>query len=385
MAPYNPNDPYGIGSYYGGDFSPNTPEQAAKAVADQNAVNNYYNTVNGRPTQPTPVKPPGGGGGGGGGGGNDEVKAGPSAAEIASEAYYNNQTRLANEAAAAEKLEKQTSARQYLKTLLTQYNMGSLAGQIEGLIQQSTNQDFLAEKVRETNEYKARFKGLLALQGRGNTDVRNEAEYLDLETEYRSAFNEAGLRNYLGTDGSQSEYDSIAELVGDYSVSVEEVKARIGDAQRVVADTPQEVRDSLQQYYNIDPLLMVEYTLDPARSQNKINSIANAAIVGGYAAKSGLQVDRFGSELVGDLAGDTDIAQEALNTRIQQGTALRDATKRLAQIEKSDLSDTEAFISASNVDAKAKKKVEGLQSRERARFSGSSAFDTRSLTNIKKI
>ena len=292
--------------------------------------------------------------------------------------YYENK-------AASEKLERETSARQYLKTLLTQYNMGSLAGQIEGLILQSTNQDFLAEKVRETNEYKARFKGLLALQGRGNTDVRNEAEYLDLETEYRSAFNEAGLRNYLGTDGSQSEYDSIAELVGDYSVSVEEVRARIGDAQRVVADTPQEVRDSLQQYYNIDPLLMVEYTLDPTRSQNKINSIANAAIVGGYAAKSGLQVDRFGSELVGDLAGDTDIAQEALNTRIQQGTALRDATKRLAQIEKSDLSDTEAFTSASNVDAKAKKKVEGLQSRERARFSGSSAFDTKSLTNIKKI
>ena len=312
-------------------------------------------------------------------------KPGRSAADIAAEAYYLNQIRLANEAAAAKKLSEQRSARAFLNTLLTQYNMGSLAGQVEAMIQDSTNQDYLAEKIRQTGEYKTRFKGLVALQARGNTDVRNEAEYLNLETSYRSAFNEAGLRDYLGTDGSQSEYDSIAELVGDYSVSVEEVKARIGDAQRVVADTPQEVRDSLQQYYNIDPLTMVEYTLDPARSQNKINSIANAAIVGGYASRAGLNLDVTGSEFVGDLAGDTDIDLEPLNLNVQRGAALRDATKRLAQIEKSDLSDTESLTASMGADATAQKKVRGLQSRERARFSGSSAFDTKSLTNIKKI
>ena len=287
--------------------------------------------------------------------------------------------------AADEKLEKQTSAREYLRTLLTQYNMGSLAGQIEGLIQESTNQDFLAEKVRQTNEYKARFKGLLALQGRGNTDVRNEAEYLNLETEYRSAFRDAGLRNYLGTDGSQSEYDSIADLVGKYSVSVEEVKSRIGDAQRVVADTPQEVRDSLQKFYNIDPLTLVEYSLDPARTQNKINSLANAAIVGGYAARGGLNIDVTGAEFIGDLAGDSDIALQPLNTEVQRGAALRDATKRLADIEKSELSDTESLTASMGADAKAQKKVEGLQSRERARFSGSGAFNTGSLKGGRRV
>jgi hypothetical protein len=286
---------------------------------------------------------------------------------------------------AERRADEAVSAKAFLKVLLTQYNMGSLAGQIDALVKQSTNQDFLAEKVRETNEYKARFKGLLALQGRGNTDVRNEAEYLDLETDYRSAFNEAGLRDYLGTDGSQGEYDSIAELVGDYSVSVEEVKARIGDAQRVVADTPQEVRDSLQQYYNIDPLTMVEYSLDPARTQNKINSLANAAIVGGYASRAGLDLDVTGSELIGDLAGESDIDLEPLNLNVQRGAALRDATKRLANIEKSELSDTEALTASMGADATAQKKVKGLQSRERARFSGTSAFNPKSLLNSRKI
>ena len=296
----------------------------------------------------------------------------------AEETYYANK-------AADDKAEKQTSAREYLRTLLSQYNMGSLAGQIEALIQESTNQDFLAEKVRQTSEYKARFKGLIALQGRGNTDVRNEGEYLNLETEYRSAFRDAGLRNYLGTDGSQSEYDSIADLVGKYSVSVDEVKSRIGDAQRVVADTPQEVRDSLQKFYNIDPLTLVEYSLDPARTQNKINSLANAAIVGGYAARGGLNIDVTGAEFIGDLAGDSDIALQPLNTEVQRGAALRDATKRLANIEKLELSDTESLTASMGADAKAQKKVEGLQSRERARFSGTGAFGSSSLGRTNKV
>ena len=292
--------------------------------------------------------------------------------------YYENK-------AASELLEKQTSARSYLKTLLTQYNMQSLAGQIEGLILQSTNQDFLAEKVRETNEYKARFKGLVALQSRGNTDVRNEAEYLNLETQYRSAFNQAGLRDYLGADGSQGEYDSIAELVGDYSVSVEEVKSRIGDAQRVVADTPQEVRDSLQRFYNIDATSLVEYALDPVRAQNKINTLANAAIVGGYGEMADLDIEVGAAESISALAGDEDINLEALNRQLVAGSEVRDATSRLANIDRMELSDSEALLASMDADATAKKKVKGLQSRERARFGGSSGFNKESLKNVNTI
>jgi hypothetical protein len=277
------------------------------------------------------------------------------------------------------------SAKAFLKVLLTQYNMGSLAGQIDALVKQSTNQDFLAEKVRETNEYKARFKGLLALQGRGNTDVRNEAEYLDLETDYRSAFNEAGLRDYLGTDGSQSEYDSIAELVGDFSVSVEEVKSRIGDAQRVVADTPQEVRDSLQRFYNIDATSLVEYTLDPVRNQNKINTLANAAIVGGYGDIAGLDLDIEAAETVSSFANDEDLNLNVLNKQLVAGADVRDATSRLANIDRMELSDSEALLASMDADATAKKKVKGLQSRERARFGGSSGFNRESLKSVNTI
>ena len=305
--------------------------------------------------------------------------------ESAEDIFFKNEETRAVEAAKAERLERQTSARAFLNTLLTQYNMGSLAGQVEALILKSTNQDFLAEEVRKTNEYKTRFKGLVALQARGNTDVRNEAEYLDLETNYRSAFNEAGLRNYLGADGSQSEYDSIAELVGDFSVSVEEVKSRIGDAQRVVADTPQEVRDSLQRFYNIDSTALVEYALDPTRSQDKINTLANAAIVGGYGDIAGLDLDIEAAETVSSFANDEDLNLNALNKQLVAGADVRDTTARLANIDRMELSDSEALLASMDADATAKKKVKGLQSRERARFGGSSGFNRESLKNVNTI
>jgi len=309
----------------------------------------------------------------------------PKVAESAEDIFFRNEETRAAAAAKAEKLSKQRSAKAFLRTLLTQYNMGSLAGQIETMVQDSTNQDYLAEKVRQTSEYKARFKGLVALQARGNTDVRNEAEYLNLETDYRSAFNEAGLRDYLGADGSQSEYDSIAELVGDYSVSVEEVRGRIGDAQRVVADTPQEVRNSLQRFYDIDATSLVEYALDPIRSQNKINTLANAAIVGGFGEIAGLDLDVAAAESVSGLANNQDINMNALNRDLVKGVEVRDATSRLANIDRMELSDSEALLASMESDAKAQKKVKGMQSRERARFGGSSGFNKDSLKNVNTI
>jgi len=346
---------------------------SASSTAVHNARQNIYNTT---PVTAPTVEPETGPGPGPG-----PAAAVESAADKARREYYES---LAADRI-AQREEQKTSARGFLRTLLTQYNMQSLAGQIESLIQQSTNQDFLAEKVRETAEYKTRFKGLLDLQARGITDVRNEGEYLDLETNYRRVFREAGLVNYLGVSGSQGEYNSIADLVGKFSLSVNEVQDRVLDAQRVVADTPQEVRDSLQRFYNVDPATLVEYALDPTRTQNKINQLANTAIVGGYASRAGLNLDVGGAESIASLSGSSDINVERFTVDAAAGRAIRDSTKRLANIEKSTLSDTESLTASMGVDAEAKKKVTTLQSRERARFGGTSAIGSTTLSNARTI
>ena len=305
-----------------------------------------------------------------------------SAADRARRLYYENlETERVNQ-----RNEEVRSAKAFLRSILEQYNLGSLADSIESIVGETTNRDVIAERLRQTEAYKTRFKGLTALQQRGITDVANEGDYLRLETQYREVFRDAGLQSFLGPAGSQSEYDAIARLAGDFSISVNEVKDRVSDAQRVVANTPQEVRDSLQKFYNVDPATLVSYVLDPTRTSTEINRRANAAMVGGYATRAGLDFGAGVSERVGEFLGrGDDLTASVLEPQITEIADVQRSTKRLAEIEKGVLSAEESALSTLDLDIEAKEKVRGLQSRERARFGGTSALTSASLSRGKVI
>lgn len=288
---------------------------------------------------------------------------------------------------AEEKRQAREGAKAYLSDILNQYGLGSLAGNIESLIGEwGTNVNVIAERLRQTEPYKQRFKGMLTLQQKGIPDIRNEAEYLNLESQYRQVFREAGLRDYLGTSGTQAEYDNIAKLVGDFSLSVNEVRDRVTDAQRVVAETPQEVRDSLQRYYNVDPATLTSYVLDPQRTTGEIQRRANAAIVGGYATRAGLEFGAGVSERIGELlGGERDIMGTQIEPQLTQIAGVQKSTERLAQLERDTLSAEETALAQLDLDAASKAKVKGLQSRERARFGGTSGVTTGSLARTPGI
>ena len=240
----------------------------------------------------------------------------------------------------------------------------------------------IMSRIKDTEQYKQRFKGLLTLRQKGITDIPDEGSYLAFERQYRQAFREAGLRDYLGESGSQAEYDAIAKLVGDYSVSVDEVRERITDAQRVVADTPQEVRDSLQRFYGIDPNLLTQYVLDPTRTTTEIQRRANAAIVGGYAQRAGLEFGAGVSERIGEfLGGERDIQGTQIEPQLTEIADIQRSTQRLAEIEQGDLSAETSALSALNLDQGARERVRTLQSRERARFGGRSGITTGTLSS----
>lgn len=273
------------------------------------------------------------------------------------------------------------AASAWLKNLLSQYGMGELTGQADSLIQQwGPNTDVIALKLKDTQQYKDRFKGLLALQAKGVNDVLNEAKYIELESNYRAVFREAGIQSYIGDAGSTTERDAIARLVGDYSVSVDEVRTRVSDAQRVVADTAPEVRDALQRYYNVSASDLVAFTLDPSRAKNRINEIANAAMIGGYAQRAGLDADVTAAERIAALSGANDVQLQALTPQLGVARQVADATQRLANIESTDLTDSDILLSEFDLDQDAEKKIRGLQSRERARFSGRSAVTADTLS-----
>ena len=310
--------------------------------------------------------PPPGGGGGGGDGVSEEEKA-----------YWRLRSQMLEE----ERRQAREGARAFLRGLLETYGLGSLAGEVERLVGETTNELVIAQRLRETQQYKDRFKGLLNLQQRGIPDIRNEAEYLDLESNYRQVFREAGLRDYLGTAGTQPEYDAIARLVGDFSVSVNEVRDRVTDAQRVVADTPQEVRDSLQRFYGIDPSLLTQYVLDPTRTTGEIQRRANAAIIGGYAQRAGLEFGAGISERIGEfLGGERDITGTQVEPQLTEIADIQRTTQRLAEIEQGTLSAETSALAALDLDREARERVRTLQSRERARFGGRSGITTGTLS-----
>lgn len=309
--------------------------------------------------------PSGGGSGGGGGGSDDYYKK-----------LYEEQQRQARERASA-----------YVKSLLEQYGLGSLAGRVDELVRQfGPIPEVIMGKLRETGEYKQRFKGLLGLQQKGVTDVRNEAEYLTLESQYRQVFRDSNLTSYLGTPGSQQEYDAIAKIVGDFSLSVNEVQERVVDAQRVVAETPKEVRDSLQQFYNIDPAMLTQYVLDPQNTATEIQRRANAAIVGGYATRAGLEFGAGVSERIGEfLGGERNLRGTQIEPQLTEIADIQKSTERLAEIEQSDLSDETTALAALDLDEGARRRVRTLQSRERARFGGRAGLTSRSLSDVSGI
>ena len=281
---------------------------------------------------------------------------------------------------AEQQRQQRAAAGAWLSGILNMYGLGSLSGSIEGLISEwGTNTEVIAMKLRETGQYKERFKGLLGLQQRGITDVRSEAEYLQLETSYRQVFRENGLSDFLGTPGTQGEYDGIADIVSKYSLSVNEVADRVSDAQRVAQNTSQEVKDAFQEYFGIDSNQIVEFSLDPVRTADKMNRQANAAIAGGYAAKQALKIGANAADQLAELAGTGDLQVSQIATGITGAKAVADATKRLASIDNIDLSNDEIVGAEFGTNAAGANKVKTLQSQERARFSGSSGFGKGSL------
>ena len=332
-------------------------------------------------TPPTKEPPKDTEGGGDGDGGGDRGNGGYDDSAIRAElAALRAELNARREAERAE-------ATAFLRDILTMYGMEDLAGDIDRIVRESGNQKSVIQNmIRQTGSYKDRFKGLLNLQQKGITDIQNEAEYIQLETNYRTAFREAGLRDYLGGAGTKTERDAIAKLVGDFSLSVNEVRDRITDAQRVVAETPQEVRDSLQRYYNIDPGTLTAYVLDPQRTTGEIQRRANAAIVGGYATRAGLDFGAGVAERVGEfLGGERDIMGTQIEPQLTQIAGVQRSTERLAKLEGGTLTAEETALGQLELDEAAQRRVRGLQSRERARFGGTSGITSGTLGRAPSV
>ena len=262
------------------------------------------------------------------------------------------------------------NASEFLKDLLNRFGLGGLAGDVDGLIQKwGVNSDVIAIKLKDTTAYRERFKGNLARVNNG-LNMLTEAEYLATEDAIATRMRMRGM-----SAGFMSR-DYIANLISQ-DVSASEVDARLEQAQRVVDNADPGVINSLRRLYGATIGDLYGYVLDADTAIGDIEKEVSAGITARVAEQSGLEIGRGLSEQIGQMTGGN---EQALRPVLSRAGSLAQSTRRLAALEGVDGLDDEDVIEGElGYNAESRDKVRKLQSRERARFSGSSAIGRSTL------
>lgn len=133
--------------------------------------------------------------------------------------------------------------------------LGDLAGQITSWLQEGYDADAMMALVRTTQQYKDRFPAMAALQAKGKSIT--EQQYMDYEQamgQYERLF---GL-----PQGMLSSKDQVTKNLTN-ELSVREVEERATKASASIYQLPQEFRQTMQDYYNVDSGGLAAYFLDP--------------------------------------------------------------------------------------------------------------------------
>jgi hypothetical protein len=265
---------------------------------------------------------------------------------------------------------ERVSAFNILKEQFDRYGLGSLVDGIKNLLTDGTPSSEFALRLRETPEYKARFKANEARIAAGLTAL-SPAEYVAMEDQYQNIMRNYGLpATYYTKDatGRQAGFEKF--LANDVSAS--ELEDRIATAQQRVLNTNPEVLQALKQFYpDISNADILAYTLDPQNALTNIKRKVTAAEIGGAALAQGLKASGGTAE---SLAG-----QGITKAQAQQGYAdIANILPRGAQL--ADIygeqpytqatAEAEVFNTAGASEAARKRKK--LTELEKAQFGGQS-------------
>jgi hypothetical protein len=283
-----------------------------------------------------------------------------------------------------EKTAERLSAFNILKMEFQQYGLGSLVDSISNLLTDGTPPAEFALRLRNTQEYKDRFKANEIRISKGLAAL-SPAEYVGLEDQYQNVMRNYDLpESYYAKDktGKQLGFEQL--LAND--VSARELEDRVVTAKDRVINANPEVSKALKQFYpDITNGDILAYALDPKNALKTIQSKVTAAEIGGAALS---QTDAMGKPILTtseararELAGygvDKAAATEgysAIGGGLQRGS-------ELASIYGQDpysqaTAESEVFKLAGQDKArKQRQKVTGL---EKAAFAGQSGLTSGAL------
>jgi hypothetical protein len=246
-----------------------------------------------------------------------------------------------------------------------QYGLGGLADVIRKLVIEGASEATITFALQESPEYKERFKANTARLAKGLA-VLKPNEYIDVEDTYRQALRAYGL--------TQFDNDAYVSKFIENDVSPTELTARIQLATDRVINAAPQVRSTLINFYGLNDVDLIAYTLDPKGQLPAIEKQIATAEIGAAAARQGFQqVDKSNAEYLRSLG----VTQEqAIKGFSDIASVLPTATK-LTDIYKDGLegygleqAQQEVFGNL----ASERRKRERLSAAETATFGGKSAM-----------
>jgi hypothetical protein len=263
----------------------------------------------------------------------------------------------------------QQSAFDLMMAMLNEYNLGSLANVLKGLIVGGdTDPNVLQLKLQDTQEWKTRFAGNEILKQNG-LPVMSVGEYLSTERSYAQV-----MRNYGLPAGFYDDPSDFSKWIGG-SVSPNELQQR-AQAFADIANREDPAVTAQLQSMGMSQGDILAYIMDPDRAMPLVQKKYQQTILGSAARRAGVVAD---NSYLGHLADMGISEQQAAQGYGMIGEGLTDM-QRMGDIygEQFGQGDFESAVFDQNADATRKQKR--LASRERAEFGGSSGVGRGSLT-----
>lgn len=244
--------------------------------------------------------------------------------------------------------------------LLKQYGLESLAPTVLGLVQQNYSSDTVTLLLQDTPAYKTRFAGNAA-RIKADLPALSPAEYLSVESQYRSVISAAGLPKSFYDQ--PSDFQSFIE--GD--MSPQELNDRVQSASALVNAQDPTVRAEFAKFYTHGD--MVAYALDPVRAAPIVGQQVQAAQVAASAASQGLDINAMTAEQLAGAGVTATQAQQGFGNVAQ----LQQVSSKLSEIYGGTYTQDQAIQETFLGNESAAEKRKRLASAERGQFGGTSA------------
>jgi hypothetical protein len=260
------------------------------------------------------------------------------------------------------------SARDDALTLLNEFGLGALIDKLDAAIKDDPTQfqtQFAAENamrvIRDTPEYKTRFKGL-ELRSKAGFPPISERQYVQIEDDYRQVLRTNGMP--LGFYDSQQDFE---KFIGN-DIRGDELNTRIQGGIRAVQEAEPGTVAELKRLYGLGDGDIAAFFLDPEKTKNTdVVRRAEAARRATAAREQAIEISRQQAEELVNRGVTQSVAQQGF-TNILESQQLFGTTTAEAAAGETAISQAEQIAGTFGTNAAAQQRIATRRRKRTAEF-----------------